>query len=456
MKKLLVPILVVVLLFGALIVDLATMLLLLAAMLAGLGITKTLNKSYKNTTLIYIILFISSSSYMIACYYFMTVKGFEYLFAPDIYGTFFPMNESYLEQGNYWQILAYTWGGVGLFDRYFVGYYTYTTFWGVVARAINANLFVTLQISTLFLYSFIGVVVYRLFLKCNFTSKKSYKYTLIISLCSIAFFYSTIFIRDIHIALLYLIGIYLTFNSKFSIKTLLSLILIIIITSTFRIESGLFLIVLLPIYLLLTIRNSKYKIVVISISFLLTLFVSVFYLNNRLILNQVFIENREHYYESDKGEGVTGTLQKIPVIGDFALIFFNALQPIPFFRTLQPTLNSKYGEPMDNIMSFPRLTAAVFNWIVVFYIIVWLLFSSVRKRVKGSIPETLKYHLLAGLIFFLLQSSVISQRRLISYYIIYYILFYIIYTNLKSKEKKQLNIIALTGFVLLQITGLLY
>lgn len=111
MKKLLVPILVVVLLFGALIVDLATMLLLLAAMLAGLGITKTLNKSYKNTTLIYIILFISSSSYMIACYYFMTVKGFEYLFAPDIYGTFFPMNESYLEQGNYWQILAYTWGG---------------------------------------------------------------------------------------------------------------------------------------------------------------------------------------------------------------------------------------------------------------------------------------------------------------------------------------------------------
>ena len=456
MRALFLIIFAVVLLFGVFIVDAPTMLILLIAYFIGIALTRFLNRSNKNIVSIYSILFLVSSIYMIACYLYMSDKGFIYLFAPDLYGTFYPMNEYYLQYGSYSQIVTHIWKDYQFLDRYFVGYYTYSTLWGVLAKSINANLYVTLQISTLFLYSFIGVVTYRLFLKSNFAKKAAFKYTLIISLCSIVFFYSSIFLRDIHIALLYLIAIYLTFETKFSLTTLLKLMIVILITCLFRIESGLFLFILIPVYLLICLQKSKYKITLISISAVLAIIIGFYYLSNRTSIDQIISDNREVYIESDKGSGITGTLERIPILGDFSLILYNALQPIPFFNRLHPSPNSEYALPVDNIMRFPQSIAAVFNWIVIFYLLFWLFSNKMRKVTKGKIAKPLQYNLWVGMVFFLLQSSVISQRRLIPFHIVYYILFFIIYSCLKSDERKRLNAIAMFGFILLQLVGVIY
>lgn len=446
----------VVIVFGALIVDFPTMLILLAAYLVGVLITRSINTSQKKTISVYSILFLTGAIYMIACFLFMTDKGFIYLFAPDIYGTFFPMNEYYLSQGNYLQIVAHIWDEYQFFDRKFVGYYTYSALWGVLARGLDANLFVTLQISVLFLYSFIGVVIFKLLLKCNFKTIAAFKYTLIISLCSILFFYSSIFLRDIHIALLYLLAIYLTFNTKFSLITLLKIVVIIFLTCVFRIESGLFLIVTIPVYLLLSLQNSRYKIVVISFSIVVVAITGLYMLNNRYTIEAIVASNRESYIESEKGDGVIGTLQSIPIFGDFASIVYNALQPIPFWSRLEAAPNSKYGEPVDNIMNFPHSIAAFFNWFVIVYLFAWLLVKGIRKKTKAYISKPLTYQLWTGLAFFFLQSAVISQRRLIPYYVIYYILFFIIFERTQKEEKKYINAIALAGFALLQLVGVVY
>lgn len=446
----------VVIVFGALIVDFPTMLILLAAYLVGVLITRSINTSQKKTISVYSILFLTGAIYMIACFLFMTDKGFDYLFAPDIYGTFFPMNEYYLSQGNYLQIVAHIWDEYQFFDRKFVGYYTYSALWGVIAKGLDANLFVTLQISVLFLYSFIGVVIFKLLLKCNFNTKAAFKYTLIISLCSILFFYSSIFLRDIHIALLYLLAVYLTFNTKFSLITLLKIVVLIFLTCIFRIESGLFLIVTIPIYLLLSLQNSRYKIVVITFSIVALSITGLYILNNRQTIEAIVVSNRESYIESDKGTGIIGTLQSVPILGDFASIVYNALQPIPFWSRLEAAPNSKYGEAADNIMSFPRSVAAIFNWIVIVYLFAWLFIKEIRKKTKGYISKPLTYQLWTGMAFFLLQSAVMSQRRLIPYYVIYYILFFIIFNRTPKEARKYINAIAIFGFALLQLVGVVY
>lgn len=456
MKVILYFLFAVVIVFGALIVDFPTMLILLTAYLVGILITRSLNTSQNKTISVYSILFLTGATYMIACYLFMTDKGFDYLFAPDIYGSFFPMNEYYLSQGNYLQIVAHIWDEYQFFDRKFVGYYTYSALWGVIARVLDANLFVTLQISVLFLYSFIGVVIFKLLLKCNFKTNAAFKYTLIISLCSILFFYSSIFLRDIHVALLYLSAIYLTFNTKFSLITLLKIVVLIFLTCVFRIESGLFLIVTIPVYLLLSLQNSKYKIVVISISIVVYAIIGLYILNNRNTIEVIVTNNREAYIESEKGTGIIGTLQSIPIFGDFASIVYNALQPIPFWSRLAAAPNSKYGEPVDNIMNFPLSLSSLFHWFVIFYIFFWLINKDIRIRTIGYITKPLQFHLWVGLVFLLLQSSVVSQRRLMAYYVIYYIFFLIIYNRVDKVNRRYLNAVAIYSFGLLQLVGLIY
>jgi hypothetical protein len=445
-----------VLIFGSLIIDAPTMLILLLAYLAGFIITRLLNFTQKNTLNIYSILFLVSSIYMIICHMFMTYKGFEYMFATDIAGYFYPKNIEYLELGNYREILSQIWGDYQFLDRKIVGYFTYTTLWGVISRSLNANLFVTLQISTLFLYSFIGVVLYRIFLKCNFSTSHSFKYSLVISFFSIAFFWSSVFIRDTHVTLLYLLGIYLTFNLEFSVKTLVKLLIIIFITCTFRIESGLFLFILIPTYQLLSLTKSKYKLIVIGISSVFLVIIGSFVLYNITTIELIINANKENYALEYTG-GIISTLQTIPILGDFLSIIYTALQPIPLWNALDPTGKPiSLGEETYNILGFPQSINAFFNWFVIFYIMIWVFSSKVKKRIKGYIPKPLIYNLWIGLFFLLYQSHVVEQRRLIPYYCMFYILFFIIYEHISLSEKKLINETTIISFVILQITGVLY
>lgn len=291
----------------------------------------------------------------------------------------------------------------------------------------------------------------------NFDNIKSYKYTVIISLFSIIFFYSSLILRDIHILLLYLIGIYLTFKKDFSLVTLIKIIVIIYINTLFRIETGLFLVVLIPAYLLLSLKNSKYKTLVFAFSALMlfVLFViSVSYINQ---IQALFANNQEAYVEGiTEGSGIIATFQRIPIIGDFISIIYNAVQPLPFWARLEYSGKGSLGPEVYNIMNYPQSFAALFNWVVIVYIFSWLFIKDIRKRTIGFISKPLKYQLWIGLIFFFVQSAVVSQRRLMAYYVIYYIFFFIILNRVDKVNRRYINAVAIFSFGLLQLVGLVY
>ncbi len=444
--------------FGALIVDFQTMSYMWLILLFGNVLSYALNKGKDKikAVKIYNILFFSGAIYMLMCYSFMTYHGYNYLLAPDIYGYFLPWTEGYLNEGSYWNALTEIWQDYNFFNRFHTGYFTYATFFGFIGQMFNANFYVGQQISVLFLYPFVGILIYKLLQLNNFNSKKSFKYTLIISLVSVIFFFSSQILRDIHILLLYLIGIYLTFKKEFSIINLFKIIVVIYINTLFRIETGLFLIVLIPTYLLLTLETNKYKSIVVGFSIMIFLSMITLFV---IYYNQVqflFERNQEAYTESVMaGSGMIATLQKIPIAGDFASIIYNAAQPLPFWGRLQYSGGS-LGPEVYNIMNFPRSFASFFNWIVIIYVMAWLFFSQIRRKSKKNISKPLKFHLWIGLVFMFIQSAVVSQRRLMAYYVIYYIFFFIIYNSINKSDKKYINIVAVGSFVLLQLVGLIY
>lgn len=445
--------------FGALIVDIQTMTYMWFILLSGNVISYTLNKGKDKLKAlnIYNILFFSGAIYMLMCYSYMTYHGYEYLFAPDIYKYFSPMTEGYMNENTYWSALNEIWSNYNFFNRFHTGYFTYATFFGFTGKIFNANFYVSQQISVLFLYPFVGILIYKLLQSNNFNSRKSFKYTLIISLLSIIFFYSSLILRDIHILLLYLLGIYLTFKKEFSLINLFKIIVVIYINTLFRIETGLFLIVLIPIYLLLTLKTSKFKSIIISFSLLIFIsMIALFFVYYNQI-QYLFLQNQEVYTDSVvEGSGMIATLQKIPIAGDFASIIYNAVQPLPLWARFQHKLGDSLGPEVFNIMNFPLSFSAFFNWFVIIFIMSWLFIGNVRGKTKGAISKPLKYHLWIGLIFLLIQSAVVSQRRLMAYYVIYYILFFIIFNKVDKKDRKYISTVAVASFVLLQLVGVVY
>lgn len=169
--------------------------------------------------------------------------------------------------------------------------------------------------------------------------------------------------------------------------------------------------------------------------------------------SEIFEANRDFYIDDvSSSDGIIGSLQKIPIIGDVLSIIYNAIQPVPFWQKFSPPIGS-HGPQAYNVMRFVSIFSSFFHLIVIVYIIVAVSYTNIRKVVFNKLSKSMKVQLLLGFVFLYLQSAVISQRRLLPYYCVYYILFFVIYTNVTNKEKKDLNILTIVLFILLQVFG---
>lgn len=433
------------------ILDVQTALFSISIYLVGYVVVLSLNKKpFRKIALdLYNVLFSVGFLYLLLCYIYMTNNNYTSLFSYDAPEFFIPQTQNYLLNGSYANILKSIWGNYIPLSREMPGYFTILTLFGRLSILSGADMYVSLQLSSLLAYTLTGVILYRIFLVNKFTLKESFKYTVLISLFSILFFYSSQILRDVFITLLYLSGVYLIFNKNFSIFTLLKIILIVIVTVFFRIESAMFLALLIPTYLLLSLQRSRQKVYVVMIVGVVGIVLAVFVIRNMDVLSITYEKNRENYVEGiSKGSGVIGTLQKIPVFGDFASILYNAVQPIPFWNRFYPPKVVKEDWNVYNVMRFPQAFASFFNLIVIIFLFTWLFSKKIRKRLKGSISTPLQYSLWLGLVFLLLQSAVISQRRLIAFYCIFYVFFFLIYNKILSVEKRHLSFITILIFLL--------
>lgn len=446
-------------LIGIFLVDFPTVLLAVIVYFAGMILVFLVNmKDKKNINLVinvYQVFYISGFVYICLCYLYMEWKGYEYLLAWDIHAYFLPMVNRFLEFESVSLAMFENWNGFSFFSLNHAGYFSYLIPFAYLSSYLDANLYVSMQFPTLLIASFSGVVIFKLLIVNKIESNKAYKFAVIICLFSVIFFYSTQLLRDIHVMFLYLLGIYLTFRENFSVINLINLLAVILISCTLRIETGLFLFVLVPVYLYLSMQQSRGKNAAILASLIIALSgitISGIFFNK---ISSIFFANKEYYIDSDKGTGVIGTLQSIPVAGDVLSIAYNAAQPIPFWLKYNAPLED-YRPEVYNVMTFPLSFASLFNWITLFFIITFLFIEKIRRKVSKYISKPMLYHLIIGFFYMYMQSAVMEQRRLMAYYVIFYILFYIIYTNISKKERNLLMMIAVGGYTMLQFTVLIF
>lgn len=440
--------------FSIILIDFYTVIFSNIIFFLGLFLLFITNKN-KECINIYQIIYTIGYLYICISYWYMIDSNYTYLLAWDIENYFLPKVRSFLEYGSLVQAEKENWKDFNLLSRYQSGYFGYLIPFAYLSQYLGSILYVSMQFSTLLIASLSGPLIYNLLCVNNIDKKKSFNYTLIICLFSVLFFYSTQLLRDVPVMFLYLLGIYFTFNTIFSWINLLKILIVVIFSFTLRVETGIFLMLLIPVYLILTIQASKKRNIAILSSvivFLLGLtFLAINFSQIFLILN----DNSEIYLESDKGTGVIGTLQNIPIIGSILAILYNAIQPFPFWSKYQ--INGSFDRPeVYNIMTFPLSFASFFNWIVIFFILTFAFHNKIRKKVIPFVSRPLLYQLYLGILFLYIQALVIDQRRLMAYYVVFYIFFYIIWVNISKNDKGRLFMCALSSYVVLQLFALIW
>lgn len=427
-------------------------LLTLVVGLLGIYMSGLLERKHKiEVKSIYNNVFVIGWLWMLLCYLYMRDHGFDYLFSFDSVNAYIPTTQHYMAEGNYhyMSILSAIFGDFNIFYRNEYFYTAYTCFWGLVSIWLNIDLYYVLQLSTLFVYGFVGVVLYKLIRLLGIDSTKSDKYTYIICTCSIVFFYSSQILRDTFVLLCYVYAIYLSLQKELKAQTIIKLTLVIILCMGLRVESGLYLLLCIPIYVLsLFSLKDFYK------SFLFTIVVIatavLFFMLNQMDITNI-VEHTDEAYLGDKGSGIVGTLHGVPVIGDYIALHYNALLPMPFWSRMIVPRHSIYGAEVYNIMNFPRAFASFFNLITMVYLYYCLFSKSVRLRLRDSLSRAMKYQILIGIVFLYIQASVISQRRLMGYYCVFYVLFFLIYTHTPISSRKVLNTVTIFLFAALQL-----
>ncbi|PHS31234.1 MAG: hypothetical protein COA92_08525 [Sulfurovum sp.] len=251
------------------------------------------------------------------------------------------------------------------------------------------------------------------------------KSTLAYGLLSAVFVYSTPMLRDVDIALTYMIAIYL-FLQPNSYKNFFLLSLVAYTTIYLRLESGfvLFGIILIYAYLYVrTIESKSLKYIFYIVIIVLFSFISlvVYYRIVGMIanLNEGNI-NRSIVQASAGSIGVL--LNKLPFgISHMAKVLFSQLQPFPF---------------MNSVIIDTRNAISGIFWPFIF---IMMLYAVIKKDIRSLFSEKIKYLLIVAITILFLMSSEPMVRRMMSVYpIIYIIGLNVFYITDRNKIKKML------------------
>jgi len=288
-----------------------------------------------------------------------------------------------------------------------------------------------------FLGSLFIVILYAT-LKYQFSDHIfSLKATFSYGLLSALFVYSTPMLRDIDVALTYIIFIYL-FLQPHSYKNFILLLVVAYITTYLRLESGmvLFGVTLLYIYIYVKKVNSE-ALKFISYMIIIGLFIVIFLLMFDRIIGMITVLNDGNVERSTARAGKDSIgilLNKLPFgISHTAKVLFGQLQPFPFITAV--TIN------------FRAAISGIF-WPFIFILMV---FAIIKPDIRIRIDIKIKYFLMIAIIILFLMSSEPMTRRMMSVFpIIYIVALYMFYFDNKHKVKR-ISYYYIAGIIILNV-----
>lgn len=380
--------------------------------------------------------------YAVVCYFYMDWLDYKTLLVSDSITAYIPYTERFIKMNSFSEM----WNTI--YNNSVTGKYAHTgiiliyfAMVGKIAYLFDNELFFNLQISLLFLSSFISVFVYKL-LHDN-EIKNSYRWTLIYSFLSINFYYSTLILRDIPIALLYLIVFCHIFN-RYSLKNLCIIVLCVLVIWGIRPQNGLFIL----LYLLTPFVKDRFEIK--ETIFVITIVLLIGFIFFKLEGMDMYEQNQTGFYNRLQIVDSTSVLNKFnllpPIISHAVKVIYILLSPIPCWSFM--AIGTSANE-LNNLLGFPRAIGTYYNYIILGFILFGL-----RTFFKSDILQKYKYSLLISLLFIALQSNSTELRRIMLCFPILLLYSTIVIDNMPPKTSHRVIEYMTLIFVIAQIIGM--
>lgn len=402
---------------------------LITFLFVGITISYVLSNRNKNEFLdLLTVFFIAFTSYLfyalLAHISYVEINGFHT--NPDQYD-FFRISE---ELGNKNSIKK-------IFEDCFIGrihieqegaYFLFGTLAFLANRFFDGNSVLFQMINVSFFAILFNLFLYKL-LTLYVERKSAFRYTLLFLFLSYNFAYSSLLLRDIHIALFYVIAIYIV-PLPFKLRRLISLIALQIITIEFRLEHGIAFSFFPLLYLYHNVNQTKYKKLYFALFTLLIFFISIYSVQQILstVINITKVIGYYSEYTSTSAEdsgGLGAYLYRLPNgVKQLAVVVYSQISPFPPWNQL---LQSKTF--LQIIQAFAAGVPPIF-WGYVFFISV----TNIIKQRKNLPPITI-WLLIMMVAFLFANSSNINVRRIMAVYPIMYILFVYTQTNHTKAER---------------------
>jgi len=285
---------------------------------------------------------------------------------------------------------------------------------GVVAYVANNYLYgnspLIQYLNSAFIGSLCSVFMYKILLQF-IDAKKSFKYTLIYVAFSYLMLSAGKLTRDVYINFFYIWALSILF-SDFSVRKLILLFVLVLVTMQFRLEHGLFMafIPMLFIYEKAKERANfklirKLLIVVMIIIAIAIAGVVLVYLKNIMSTMEGYVEFTSK--NSEQG-GLGKYILRLPAgIKQIAIIIHSQMEPFPSWKQLLESNN------IFEMIGGGVVMVSPFFWFVVCFCT--LRYSMIKGFYK-DFPIILRYSGLVLILFLLVNTSNMNPRRLVCMY----------------------------------------
>lgn len=299
-------------------------------------------------------------------------------------------------RGEHYSYLFYI-GGVALFSEKYLGGYN-------LMQVILSSQFLAC-IYSIFIFKIISIYI---------KEDVAVKCTLFYMLCTPIVMYSVSVLRDLPIALSYLIGLIVILkNTKFKSGICILLILSSLIMSL-RLEHGLFFVLLILIYIYIKLNRFKILFGVIAIVCVVG-FIAIIQNTFITLLDTVSTFN-EYTKEHANSTGLAMKLISLPSpIKEVACSLFSQIFPIP-----------PWAGFIDGVKSFPDFIFSFFSMIktVCWFYIIFFVVKNIFKYYDSIRPYNWGYLMLVALLLIVACSSeYYESRRIMCMYPIIYLVF---------------------------------
>lgn len=308
---------------------------------------------------------------------------------------------------------------------------------GFLAKNIDTNSLLLQKLPIVFCSAFILVILFSM-LSTYINKDTSLHFTIVYALLSYNFFFSAVYLRDVHIGLLFGLYFLLLINRQ-GIAGIFYCIVLTVLIFLFRPEHGYFSASLLMayIYLLVTDKNNKtlnkFKIPILILLAVPAL-TQIVLLKEGLNTIQSTSENYLDSSMSGAGMGSFGSmLLKLPFgVRHIVVGLFSQTLPFPFYVVLD-----------ENPFFFPWAIAALF-WFVVWGVLLYTML--IKPRNPFFKIRELRFLFLIAALLILGASSNADTRRIMSVYPVVYVVFAGGFLSLDIKRRNQLITASLLSY----------